>query len=234
MAIVNSSAIGTASKSAGNLVYQHYYGRTIARHKPLNGITTQPTANQITCRNLFSFCVYVANLAKNYLDRVFTRATYGTKYSNFMSVNHAAMAEIYRVWPTKYAYNMWDYLYMLYQAREKYMQDLFRQMYYTSYGRQGETFVSTTNIGGDGNWKLNTQCDMQEKYTKCEIWIYYATLSDVVGHIHHEEAVQDENNSCAISFVTDVDYHESIMMMGVCVADGIPVNGIYAIGGHIV
>lgn len=233
MAIVNSSAIGTASKSAGNLVYQHYYGRTIARHKPLNGITTQPTTSQITCRNLFAYCVYVANQAKIYLDRMFDRATYGTRYSNFMSVNHDAMAEMYTQYPTKYAYNMWDYLILLYRSAVRYRSGLFRALFYTSHGRVGETFAAVTNFGGDGNWKLTAQCNMFEKYTKCEFWIYYATETDLMGLVHHEVAVQDEDNSCAIDYVTNVDYHNPILMMAVCVADGIPVNGIYAVGGDL-
>ena len=64
MAIVDSVAIGSARKSAGDLVYQHYYGRTIAHHKALKDATKKATDSQKLARTVFAYKIYVANQFK--------------------------------------------------------------------------------------------------------------------------------------------------------------------------
>lgn len=102
MAVINSLGIGAGSKSAGNITYAHYKGRTIARQR----ITTNSsnTVAQGTQRAIFKAVEYISRGFANILPN-FATTKYGYRNNKFIKLNYDKLAQYARTHPIEYTNN---------------------------------------------------------------------------------------------------------------------------------
>ena len=90
MAIINSLGIGAGAKSAGNITYAHYRGRTIAKQRITENKSN--TAAQEQQRMRFAQVEYLCRGFRNFLPN-FAPTKYGFRSNRFIKVNYKTLAE---------------------------------------------------------------------------------------------------------------------------------------------
>ena len=226
MAIVDSVAIGSARKSAGDLVYQHYYGRTIAHHKALKDATKKATDPQKLARTVFAYKIYVANQFKIIIDNAFARKAYGTKYSNFVSVNSPAIAEYYNIDHEEFEINVWDMLRIIERMKIAIDAKTVKSSFYSSFGDAGVTSMSVGRQTGTSVANCALQADALKKYTSMKAFYVWSRDNNEEWGFINKEAIQDDNYRITADFDLDISTAGLYLIMGYIVADGVPINGI--------
>lgn len=92
MAIISSVALGKAQKSVGNVTFQHYYGKTVAKQKVVRNPAYKPTTKQIEQRNRMYYAFKFLNAWDGLTDMLFVRSKWGTKRNNFLKLNYPAIS----------------------------------------------------------------------------------------------------------------------------------------------
>lgn len=90
MAIINSLGIGAGAKSAGNITYAHYKGRTIAKQRITENKSNTPAQEQQRMR--FAQVEYLCRGFGNFLPN-FAPTKYGFRSNRFIKVNYKTLAE---------------------------------------------------------------------------------------------------------------------------------------------
>lgn len=85
MAVINSLGIGAGSKSAGNITYAHYRGRTIAKQRITSNKSN--TTLQQAQRERFADVNYLARGFSSILP-VFDKTRYGFQLNKFVKLNY--------------------------------------------------------------------------------------------------------------------------------------------------
>ena len=93
MAIISSVALGKVQKSVGNVTFQHYYGKTVAKQKIVRNPNYVPSAKQKEQRDRMYYAFKFANAWDGLADMLFVRSKWGTKRNNFLKLNYPAIAE---------------------------------------------------------------------------------------------------------------------------------------------
>lgn len=93
MAIISSVALGKAQKSLGNVTFQHYYGKTVAKQKVVRNPNYKPSTKQELQRARMYFAFKFANAWDGLSDMLFVRSKWGTKRNNFLKLNYPAIAD---------------------------------------------------------------------------------------------------------------------------------------------
>src|SRR5574344_1583857 len=93
MAIISSVALGKVQKSVGNVTFQHYYGKTVAKQKIVRNPNYVPSAKQKEQRDRMYYAFKFANAWDGLTDMLFVRSKWGTKRNNFLQLNYPAIAE---------------------------------------------------------------------------------------------------------------------------------------------
>jgi hypothetical protein len=92
MAIIDSVAIGSASKTAGDLTYKRLHGRTIASQKIMSNKSNTPAQNSI--RTAFKMFSRIAKDASPMFAFTFFSVKYGTRRNNFIKNNKLLLSAI--------------------------------------------------------------------------------------------------------------------------------------------
>lgn len=90
MAVINSLGIGAGAKSAGNITYAHYRGRTIAKQRITENKSNTPAQEQQRMR--FAQVEYLCRGFGNFLPN-FAPTKYGFRSNRFIKVNYKTLAE---------------------------------------------------------------------------------------------------------------------------------------------
>lgn len=90
MAVINSLGIGAGAKSAGNITYAHYKGRTIAKQRITENKSNTPAQEQQRMR--FAQVEYLCRGFGNFLPN-FAPTKYGFRSNRFIKVNYKTLAE---------------------------------------------------------------------------------------------------------------------------------------------
>lgn len=93
MAIISSVALGKVQKSVGNVTFQHYYGKTVAKQKIVRNPSYVPSAKQKEQRDRMYYAFKFTNAWAGLTDMLFVRSKWGTKRNNFLKLNFPAIAE---------------------------------------------------------------------------------------------------------------------------------------------
>lgn len=88
MALIRSLAVGKSRKSAGDLTFQSYYGKVVAKQKIVANKSYVPTAKQIAQRNKQVIAGKLVHLLIGTIPVSFVRSQYGTKVNNFVKSNY--------------------------------------------------------------------------------------------------------------------------------------------------
>lgn len=89
MAVVNSTALGAAVKTAGELTYRRTRGRTIASRRIVSN--KSKTQSQISQRSAFGVLGKAAKDLSGWIDTHFEQTKYGTPRNNFVKQNTPVM-----------------------------------------------------------------------------------------------------------------------------------------------
>src|SRR5574344_2440967 len=100
MAIISSVALGKVQKSVGNVTFQHYYGKTVAKQKIVRNPNYVPSAKQKEQRDRMYYAFKFANAWDGLADMLFVRSKWGTKRNNFVKLNYPAIAEYVNAHPS--------------------------------------------------------------------------------------------------------------------------------------
>ncbi|MDR1102720.1 MAG: hypothetical protein LBL42_03080 [Tannerella sp.] len=92
MAIIDSVAIGSASKTAGDLTYKRVHGRTIASQKIMSNKSNTPAQN--ASRVAFKMLSNITKDASPMLKLTFFNVKYGTRRNNFIKSNKLLLTKI--------------------------------------------------------------------------------------------------------------------------------------------
>lgn len=92
MAIISSVALGKVQKSVGNVTFQHYYGKTVAKQKIVRNPNYVPSAKQKEQRDRMYYAFKFANAWDGLTDMLFVRSKWGTKRNNWAKLNYPAIA----------------------------------------------------------------------------------------------------------------------------------------------
>lgn len=87
MAIISSLAVGKSRKSAGNLTYQHYYGKVVAKQKVLANPKYVPSSAQVSQRLKQGYVGASTKAIMPYLQTAFVRSKNGSFLNNFIKLN---------------------------------------------------------------------------------------------------------------------------------------------------
>ena len=87
MAIISSLAVGKSRKSAGNLTYQHYYGKVVAKQKVLANPKYKPSSAQVSQRQKQGYVGASTKAIMSYLQTAFVRSKNGSFLNNFIKLN---------------------------------------------------------------------------------------------------------------------------------------------------
>ena len=87
MAIISSLAVGKSRKSAGNLTYQHYYGKVVAKQKVLSNPKYVPSSAQVSQRKQQGYVGASTKAIMSYLQTAFVRSKNGSFLNNFIKSN---------------------------------------------------------------------------------------------------------------------------------------------------
>lgn len=90
MAVINSLGIGAGAKSAGNITYAHYKGRTIAKQRITENKSNTPAQEQQRMR--FAQVEYLCRGFSNFLVN-FTPTKFGFPNNRFIKVNYNTLAQ---------------------------------------------------------------------------------------------------------------------------------------------
>lgn len=93
MAIISSVALGKAQKSLGNVTFQHYFGKTVAKQKVVRNPNYKPSTKQELQRARMYFAFKFANAWDGLSDMLFVRSKWGTKRNNFLKLNYPTFAD---------------------------------------------------------------------------------------------------------------------------------------------
>lgn len=85
MAVINSLAIGSGVKSAGNITYRRTRGRTIASQRITKNKSN--TAAQQAQRGKFKVMTQFASLIASYIGLAYDKTKYGSQRNNFIKLN---------------------------------------------------------------------------------------------------------------------------------------------------
>ena len=85
MAVINSTAVGAGTKSAGELTYRHTRGRTIASRRIRENKSNTPA--QSMQRSSFTYMAKIMLLFAGYIDAAFEKSKYGSARNSFSSIN---------------------------------------------------------------------------------------------------------------------------------------------------
>jgi hypothetical protein len=92
MAIIDSVAVGSASKTAGDLTYKRIHGRTIASQKIMSNKSNTPAQN--ASRTAFKMLSHIAKDASPMFKFTFFNVKYGTRRNNFIKSNKPLLSGI--------------------------------------------------------------------------------------------------------------------------------------------
>jgi hypothetical protein len=92
MAIIDSVAVGSASKTAGDLTYKRVRGRTIASQKIMSNKSNTPAQN--ANRVAFKMLSHIAKDANPMFELTFFSVKYGTRRNNFIKSNKLLLSDI--------------------------------------------------------------------------------------------------------------------------------------------
>ena len=90
MAVINSLGIGNAAKSAGNITYAHYRGRTIAKQR----ITQNKSNTRLQQEQRTTFAA-VEKICRGFngILSLFSNTKYGYKLNRFIKLNYDVLAQ---------------------------------------------------------------------------------------------------------------------------------------------
>lgn len=92
MAIINSTAIGKGTKTAGQLTYRNVRGRVIASQRITSNKSNTPA--QATQRLSFKEISQALSKISFLINRTFEKSKYGSSRNNFYKINKDALASI--------------------------------------------------------------------------------------------------------------------------------------------
>ena len=183
MAIISSVALGKVQKSVGNVTFQHYYGKTVAKQKIVRNPSYVPSTKQKEQRDRMYYAFKFANAWDGLTDMLFVRSKWGTKRNNFLKLNYPAIAEYVKNNQTLLLPASGNFVNLLYT-----MVHLFSTYNLPVYVAQGVdasiNCETTPGVFADG--KTNIQCIasiVDASYTKAQMRIlYFATTNNVAPY----------------------------------------------------
>lgn len=92
MAIISSVALGKAQKSIGNVTFQRYYGKTVAKQKIVRNTSYVPSSKQELQRARMKYVFQFGNVWDGLADMLFVRSKWGTKRNNWVKSNYPAIS----------------------------------------------------------------------------------------------------------------------------------------------
>lgn len=87
MAVIRSLAVGKSRKSAGDLTYQSYYGKVVAKQKIVANKAYVPSPAQAEQRGKQKYAGKAVHYFMPWIPQSFERSKYGTKVNNFVKSN---------------------------------------------------------------------------------------------------------------------------------------------------
>lgn len=87
MAVIRSLAVGKSRKSAGDLTYQSYYGKVVAKQKIVANKSYIPSAAQNMQRGKQKYAGKAVHFFMKWIPQAFERSKNGTKVNNFVKLN---------------------------------------------------------------------------------------------------------------------------------------------------
>lgn len=87
MAVIRSLAVGKSRKSAGDLTYQSYYGKVVAKQKIVANKSYVPSIAQAEQRGKQKYAGKAVHFFMPWIPQSFVRSKYGTKVNNFVKSN---------------------------------------------------------------------------------------------------------------------------------------------------
>jgi hypothetical protein len=87
MAVIRSLAVGKSRKSAGDLTYQSYYGKVVAKQKIVANKSYVPSIAQNEQRGKQKYAGKAVHFFMPWIPQSFVRSKYGTKVNNFVKSN---------------------------------------------------------------------------------------------------------------------------------------------------
>ena len=91
MAIISSLAVGKSRKSAGNITYQHYYGKVVAKQKILANPKYVPTTAQVSQRTKQGLVGSSVKCILPFLEMSCVRSKTGSYMNNFIKLNKTVL-----------------------------------------------------------------------------------------------------------------------------------------------
>ena len=178
MAIISSVALGKVQKSVGNVTFQHYYGKTVAKQKVVRNPSYVPSAKQKEQRDRMYYAFKFANAWDGLADMLFVRSKWGTKRNNFLKLNYPAIAEYVKSNTNLLLPASGNYVNLLYT-----MVHLFTAYNLPVYVAKGvdASINCETTPGTFANGKTNIQCTasiVDASYTKAKMRILYFSTTN--------------------------------------------------------
>ena len=87
MAIISSLAVGKSRKSAGNITYQHYYGKEVLKQKISKRGNAKATEKQISAQKKMSDTASCLKSFMPYINLAFTNLKGKTKFASIIKLN---------------------------------------------------------------------------------------------------------------------------------------------------
>lgn len=178
MAIISSVALGKVQKSVGNVTFQHYYGKTVAKQKIVRNPSYVPSAKQKEQRDRMYYAFKFANAWDGLANMLFVRSKWGTKKNNFLKLNYPAIAEYVKSNQTLLLPASGNYVNLLYT-----MVHLFSAYNLPVYVAKGvdASINCETTPGTFADGKTNIQCVasiVDAMYTKAQMRILYFSTTN--------------------------------------------------------
>lgn len=178
MAIISSVALGKVQKSVGNVTFQHYYGKTVAKQKIVRNPNYVPSTKQKEQRDRMYYAFKFANAWAGLADMLFVRSKWGTKRNNFLKLNYPAIAEYVKNNQTLLLPASGNYVNLLYT-----MVHSFTTYNLPVYVAKGiDASVNCETAAGsfvDGKTNLNcTASIVDAMYTKAQMRILYFSTTN--------------------------------------------------------
>ena len=178
MAIISSVALGKVQKSVGNVTFQTYYGKTVAKQKVVRNPNYVPSAKQQEQRDRMYYAFKFANAWDGLTDMLFVRSKWGTKRNNFLKLNYPAIAEYVKNNQTLLLPASGNFVNLLYT-----MVHLFSTSNLPAYVAKGvdASVNCETTPGTFADGKTNIQCIasiVDALYTKAQMRILYFSTTN--------------------------------------------------------
>ena len=183
MAIISSVALGKVQKSVGNVTFQTYYGKTVAKQKVVRNPNYVPSAKQKEQRDRMYYAFKFANAWDGLTDMLFVRSKWGTKRNNFLKLNYPAIAEYVKANQNLLLPASGNYVNLLYT-----MVHLFTAYNLPVYVAKGvdASINCETTPGTFADGKTVIQCVasiVDALYTKAQMRIlYFSTTNDAAPY----------------------------------------------------